>query len=98
MWACKLIKVEASSEGDFDWHLGFWKYEEPCIYEGRQFCKENHVFGFGTKEKENKFLVICCCCFFFVGVVCINVLDKLQYLVALEGRMLKGVDGYTFEG
>jgi hypothetical protein len=42
--------------------------------------------------------VICCCCFFFVGVVCINVLDKLQYLVALEGRMLKGVDGYTFEG
>jgi len=54
-------------------------------------------FGFGTKEEEIKFLVICCF-FIFVGVVCINVLDRLQYLLALEGRMLKGVDGYTFEG
>jgi len=41
---------------------------------------------------------VICWFFIFVGVVCINVLDRLQYLVALEGKMLKGVDGYTFEG
>jgi hypothetical protein len=67
---------EASSEGDSDWHLGFQKDEEPCIYEGGQLCEERHLFGFGTKEEEIKFLVICCF-FIFVGVVCISVLERL---------------------
>jgi len=31
-----------------------------------------------------------------VGVVCISVLNKLQDLVALEGRMPEGVDGCNF--
>ncbi len=47
------ILHEASSEGDFDWRLGFQKDEEPCIYERRQFYKEGHLFGFGAKEKKS---------------------------------------------
>jgi len=54
--------------------------------------------GLEQKKKKISFLWFVVVVFFFVGVVCINVLDKLQYLVALEGRMLKGVDGCTFEG
>jgi hypothetical protein len=40
------------------------------------FTRKGHLFGFGAKEKEAKFFVICCF-FIFVGVVCINVLDKI---------------------
>jgi len=54
--------------------------------------------GLEQKKKKISFLWFVVVVFFVVGVVCINVLDKLQYLVALEGRMLKGVDGCTFEG
>ncbi len=54
-------------------------------------------FGIGTKEKEFKFLVICCS-FIFVGVVCISVVDRLQYMVAREKIMPKGVNGYIYEG
>jgi hypothetical protein len=50
------------------------------------------------EQRKKKLSFLWFVVFFFVGVVCINVLDRLQYLVALEGRMLKGVDGYTFEG
>jgi len=67
---------KASSEGDSNWHLRFQKDEEPRIYERRRFYKEGHLFGFGAKEEEAKFLVICCS-FIFVGVVCISVLDRL---------------------
>ncbi len=56
-----------------------------------------HLFGFGIEEEEAKLLVICCF-LIFVGVVSINVLNKLQYLVALEGRIPKGVDGYISKG
>jgi hypothetical protein len=61
------------------------------------FTRRGHLFGFGAKEEEAKFFVICCF-FIFVGVVCISVLDKLQYLVALEGKMLECVDGCIFKG
>ncbi len=54
---------EASNEGDFDWHLGFRKNEEPRIYERRRLYNEGHLSRFGAKEEEVKFLVICCSLF-----------------------------------
>ncbi len=60
------------------------------------FARRSMFLSLEQRKKKLSFLWFVV--FFFVGVVCINVLDRLQYLVALEGRMLKGVDGYTFEG
>jgi hypothetical protein len=52
----------------------------------------------GAQEEEAKVLVIFYFFCFVMGDVCISVLNRLQYLVALEGRMPKGVDGCIFEG
>jgi hypothetical protein len=54
--------------------------------------------GFEQKEEEVKFLLFFCLVLFVVGDVCNSVLDTLQYLVGLEGRMLEGVDGCISEG
>jgi hypothetical protein len=55
-----------------------------------------HLFGFGSRGRKSQvsydFIFI-----FVVGDVCISVLDRLQYLVALEGRIPKGVNGYISE-
>jgi hypothetical protein len=80
---------QASSEGDFDWCLGIRKDEESCINKESD-CARRHLFGFGVEEEENKFLMI----YYFLfsmRIVCISVLNKLQCLVALEGRMPQGV-------
>jgi hypothetical protein len=77
--------------------LGLRKDEELHIYEGRQFCKKGIFLGFEQKEEKTKFLV-----FFLFGFVVknvsISVLNRLQYLVALEGRMHEGVNGYISKG
>ncbi len=85
---------EAFGEGDYTWCLGFRKDEEPHIYEGGQFYKGSIFSGFEERKKTLSFLRFLV--LFLVGVVCISVLDRLQYLVALEGRMLESVDGCNF--
>jgi hypothetical protein len=75
--------------------IGTWEFgrmrSHAYMKEGGSTMR-GHFFGFGAEEIEAKFLVICCS-FIFVGVVCISVLDRLQYLVALKGRMPECVDG-----
>ncbi len=43
---------ETSGEGDSDWHLGFQKDEEPCIYEGGQFYKEGISFWVWSRRRS----------------------------------------------
>jgi hypothetical protein len=50
------------------------------------------------KKKKLSFLCFSIWFYFVVGDVCNNVLDILQYLVALEGRMPEGVDVCISEG
>ncbi len=50
------------------------------------------------RKKKLSFLCFFVWFCFVVGDVWNSVLDILQYLVGLEGRMLEGVDGCILEG
>jgi hypothetical protein len=77
--------------------IGAWDFKRmrSCAYMKEGGSARGSSFRFWAEEEEIKFLVICDS-FIFVGVVCISVLNKLQDLVALEGRMPEGVDGCNF--
>jgi hypothetical protein len=85
-YLCCFVLHETSDEGNSNWHSRFWKDEELHLYEKRCFYKGvSWVF---QVEEETKFS---CDLLFFV-VSCVHyVLDRLQCLVALDGRMPKGV-------
>jgi hypothetical protein len=78
-----------------------WDYERMKSYTYMKEGGSTRGASFWVLSKRKKKLSFLCFSDWFcfvVGDMCISVLNRLQYLVALEGRMLKGVNGFISKG